>query len=222
MYYNEIVKYNGIPDILIITPLREKDIISDETLNSVKWRTSLTFDWISFASKSNPVVNCNRGLRRYLRVNKPPKYVMKLDNDITISPNWIDKMYETLETCEFYGHDNIAYTYTNFEFYGHISAKFGDQEFDPELLKKQNYISFNSLINYKKLMEIGGFIHIEGQDRLWDWALWCQFLKFGYIGELTKVNFPGFRAYASPNSISARSAENYYHNYNIVRNHFEL
>lgn len=196
------------PQVLLITPLRKKDTITEETLNGMK-KNKVKYDWISYASKYNPVVNCSKALRQYNR--EIPPYLMKLDRDVIPDKGWLDAMYDTLKESE----SNVAYAYTTHHFSGRLRASFPVREFDPEALKKGNYISFNSLIKSRCLFDIGGFVDLEGQDRLWDWALWLTFLKYGYIG--APVHGKEFTIFASKNDISLQGQENYRKNYRLVR-----
>ena len=202
------IKKSDDPQVLLITPLRKKDTISKETLEGMK-KNKVKYDWISFASKYNPVVNCNKALRQYNR--EVPPYLMKLDRDVMPDKGWLDVMYETLRESK----DNVAYSYTTHHFSGEIKASFSAKPFDSEALKRGNYISFNSLIKSKPLFDIGGFVDLEGQDRLWDWVLWLTFLNYGYVG--TPVYDKEFTIFASKNDISLQGQENYKKNHKLVR-----
>lgn len=207
--YNEIIKVDK-PDILLITPLRKKDFVSVLTEESIV-KNDVLFDWISYSSSNNPVVNCEKALEEYKKKNSIPKYLMKLDNDIDADSGWLDSMYKALESSN----DNIAYAYTSFEYYGYMNRSFKAKPFNSSVLMNGNYISFNSLIKTDAFLDIDGFVDLYGQDRLWDWALWLKFLKHNYIG--MPVYDKEFRAFASSNSISCKSPENYYKNYDLIK-----
>lgn len=211
--YQEIVKVDK-PEVLLITPLKQKDFISYLTDTSIR-QNEVPFDWISYESKNNPVVNCEYAIEEYKKRNMIPKYLMKLDNDIHADDGWIDSMYNAIESSN----DLLtAYAYTSFEYYGCINRKFKAAPFNPSILKNNNYISFNSLIKTDAFLDIDGFVNLHGQDRLWDWSLWLKFLKHGYIG--IPVYDKKFKAYASKDSISCRSADNYYKNYKLIKNSY--
>ncbi len=205
--YKEVIKTDS-PLVLIITPLRKEDQISKDTLESIG-KSKVKFDWISYSSKLNPVQNCKQALIHY--PYELPPYIMKLDNDITASDGWLDGMYTVLRRSD----DKVAYAYTKFRFTGHLKVSFSARPFDNDILKQRNYISYNSLIKTGPLMKIGGFVDLEGQDRLWDWALWLKFLQHGYEG--VPVFGVSFEAYASLNSISCKSHDNYIKNYQLIK-----
>ena len=199
----KIVKCNKKPEILAITPLSPGDRISIDTKKSVK-RNRTPFVWISYMGKNNPYKNVDIAYKQYRRENGVvPKYVIKIDNDIKVSKHWLDKMYKALES----GKPEIAYSYTSFEFTGAINIKFPLRKFDPDYLLKMNYISSCSLVKTQLLDQIGGFVTDDKYFRLLDWALWLKFLRFGFIGQ--PVENAHFCAYASPTSVSCRSAEDY-------------
>jgi len=191
------------PEVLVITPLLPGSKISKDTKKSIK-RNKVPFEWISYMGKGNPYKNTQVAYKQYRRDhNGVPKYVLKVDNDITASRYWIDKMYQTLEKSE----PKIAYAYTSFEFTGSISSKFPLRKFDADYLVRSNYISSLSLIKTQLLDQTGGFVTDDKYFRLLDWCLWLQFLKHGFIGE--PVENAHFVAYAGPKSVSCRGHKDY-------------
>jgi hypothetical protein len=152
----KIIKSVNSPKILIITPLKSKDKISNKTLYSLS-QNSISFDWITYEGNNSPIDNNNLALSNYKK--SLPKYVINIDNDIIANDNWLDSMYNTLELYK-----EAKYTYTEFEFIGAIKHKFAIREFNEELLKKQNYISFCSLIRSECIKEFNGFITIPNID----------------------------------------------------------
>jgi len=164
---------------------------------------------------NNPYYNTKIAYKQYRRENGDvPKYVIKVDNDITTSKHWLDKMYTVLESAK----PEVAYTYTSFEFTGAINVKFPLSKFQPQRLVRSNYISSCSLVKTQLLDQIGGFVTDDKYFRLLDWCLWLKFLKFGFIGE--PVPHAHFTAYASPTSISCKSREDYQIKLKAVKDDF--
>jgi hypothetical protein len=212
-----ITKSNKPPKILIITPLKMGDKVSKITKKTIK-RNKTPFVWISYMGNNNPAENTRIAYNQYKRNNEIPPYVIKIDNDITASRKMLDKMYQTLDTSKFKSNGIYAYAYCGFEFQGVINTKFPLKNFDHFALIRQNYISSNSLINTQLLDKIGGFVTNDKGFRLLDWALWLKFLNKGYIG--IPVDNAYFIAYASKNSISARSTNDYVQKYQWVSKNF--
>lgn len=192
-------------ELLIITPLKHGDKVSEETKKMVK-KNSVDYEWVTIENDGNPAHNTSLGYEIWNSNNskrKKPKYIMKLDNDINSDKPFIDVLVNSLNNSN----DNEAYAYCGFEFTGAINVKFPAVNFDPYQLIMNNYISFNSVIKREALDSIGGFITDDKYFRLLDWALWLKFLKNGYIG---KPSFGvSFTAHASKGSVSAGSAEDY-------------
>ncbi len=202
------------PEILVITPLGIGDKISRETKKSIK-RNKTPFEWISYMGNNNPAKNVSIAYKQYRKDNDGlPPYVIKMDGDINASRYMLDKMYNTLKGSD----NNVAYTYSSFEFKGVINIKFSNKEFDPNMLMKSNFISSCSLINTKLLDNIGGWVTDDKYFRLLDWCLWLKFLKHGIIGKA--VQNTHFVAISTPSSISCRSRKDYNEKYQHVKRDF--
>ncbi len=212
-----VTKNNKPPKILVITPLKMGDKVLKTTKKTIK-RNETPFVWISYMGDNNPAENTRIAYNQYKRNNEMPPYVIKIDNDITASRKMLDKMYQTLEAFKFKSDYHYAYAYCGFEFQGAINTKFPLRKFDYLALIRQNYISFNSLIDTQILDEIGGFVTNDKGFRLLDWALWLKFLKNGYVGAPVKNAY--FTAYASKNSVSNRSTNDYVQKYQWVSKNF--
>ena len=212
-----VTKCNGTPEILIITPLKSYDKISKVTKKTIK-RNKTPFVWISYMGDGNPAENTRIAYNQYRHNNDLPPYVIKIDNDITASRGMLDKMYEALEISKYLSDAHYAYAYCGFEFQGAIQQKFPLTKFDHIMLMRQNYISFNSLINTEALNLVGGFVTDDKGFRLLDWALWLRFLKHGFVGMPVEKAY--FTAYASKNSVSARSTNDYVQKYQWVSKNF--
>jgi hypothetical protein len=202
------------PEVLVITPLSPGSKVSRDTKKSIK-RNRTPFEWVSYMGDGNPYKNTQIAYKQYRRDHGGvPKYVLKVDNDITASRYWIDKMYNTLESSE----PNVSYAYTSFEFTGCVSIKFPTMQFNPQRLIQSNYISSCSLVKTQLLDQTGGFVIDDKYFRLLDWCLWLQFLKYGFIG--TPVENAHFVAYAGPKSVSCRGQEDYSEKYQYVKRDF--
>ena len=212
-----VTKCNKQPEILVITPLKSGDKISKNTKKSIK-RNKTPFVWISYMGNNNPAKNTEIAYKQYKHNNKLPPYVIKIDNDITASRCMLDKMYNTLVNAKYKSDGKYSYAYCGFEFSGALQHKFPLRNFDAYALMKQNYISFNSLIDTYALDTIGGFVTDNKGFRLLDWALWLKFLKYGFIGIPVKDAY--FTAFASQNSISAGSRDDYVQKYQWVYRNF--
>lgn len=192
-------------ELLIITPLKYGDKVSEETKKTVGLN-SIDYEWVTIENDGNPAYNTSLGYEIWNSNNskrKKPKYIMKLDNDISSDKPFIDILVKSLNNSN----NNEAYAYCGFEFTGAITAKFPAIKFDAYRLIQSNYISFNSIIKREILDLIGGFITDDKYFRLLDWALWLKLLKNGYIG---KPSFDvSFTAHASKNSVSAGSIDDY-------------
>ena len=211
----KIVRCNTQPEILVITPLSTGDKISGATKKSIK-RNRTPFDWISYMGDHNPYHNTKIAYKQYRRDHGTvPKYVIKVDNDITARKHWLDKMYNSLETCSC---PDVAYSYTSFEFTGAINVTFPLSPFSSIRLLRSNYISSCSLVKTQLLDQIGGFVTDDKYFRLLDWCLWLKFLKFGFIGQ--PVSNTHFSAFAKATSVSCRSREDYQTKVKAVKSDF--
>ena len=190
------------PQLLIITPLRKSDTVSDETFNSVT-QTNVACSWITYQDNQNPYKNFDTALKLYFDTTFLPKYIIKMDNDIIVQPTMLEQMVETLEVSQ----EMVAYTYCDFSFTGAINMKFPAKPFDVNQLLHSNYISSISMMKSNHLQSIGGVVTDDKYFRLLDWALWLKFLLDGKIGEPTRDT--SFVAYASPKSVSAGSSDDY-------------
>lgn len=96
-------------------------------------------------------------------------YLLFCDADTRLSKNMIEKMLDTLVT-----HPEASYCYSNFKFGVHTFDLF---PFDPERLRRENYISTMSLIRREAFI---GFD--EKLQRFQDWDLWKRMLDRGLTG----------------------------------------
>lgn len=204
------------PKFLVITPLRENDTISENTLKIIN-DTKTEFDWISFSGNNNIPTNTQLGWEHYINEYGDIDYIIKVDNDITANPNFLDSLYETLKNSP----NNVAYSYCSFSFINEkTKIYFRADDFNIEKLLRSNYISSVSMIKTKPLKKIGGFVRDNKYVRLLDYALWLKFLSNDYIGIADKNTY--FEAELNRNSISARSQEDYINKMKLVYNDFVL
>ncbi len=209
-----VVKPNCEPQILVITPLKRGDKISKDTKKSIK-RNNTPIEWISYMGDGNPAKNVAIAYKKYRRSNgSVPPFVIKIDNDINASRCMLDKMYQGLMNAE----EKYAYGYCGFEFTGAVNMKLPLSQFNPNVLLKANYISFNSLIRTKTLDECGGFVTDDSGFRLLDWCLWLRLLKKGYHG--LPIDKAYFTAFASESTVSAGSDEDYMIKHQWVQKNF--
>lgn len=96
-------------------------------------------------------------------------YVLFSDDDIDWEPDAIQVLYETL-----LAHPEASYSYGHYTINGDT---FCDRQFDPDALRRWNYISTMSLI---RTADFPGFD--EQIQRLQDWALWLEMLRRGKTG----------------------------------------
>jgi hypothetical protein len=169
-WFDVLKKGSSELKLLIITPLKIGDTVSEETKKMVELN-SVDYEWITIENDGNPAYNTNLGYEIWKSTNSKrnkPKYIMKLDNDIDSDRPFIDILVKSLDNSD----DNVAYAYCGFEFTGAIKAKFPAIKFDAHRLLLSNYISFNSIIKRDILDYVGGFITDDKYFRLLDWVLW--------------------------------------------------
>lgn len=85
-----------------------------------------------------------------------------LDDDDTFDPNYLEVMSQNLEGAD------VVYSWCR--------APHLQSEFDPELLRRENYIDGECLIRTEALREIGGY---PVGPRAEDYALWIRMLEAG-------------------------------------------
>lgn len=197
-----VVKHNK-PEILVITPLFTGHKIGKETKKTLK-RNKTPFEWISYMDSSNPCKNAQVAFDIYRKNNDLPPYIIKIDNDLITQRGMLDEMFNVLEQSM----SHEAYCYCPFEFQGAVNVKFkNDFPFDPDHLRKENYISSCSMMKTKKFLEIGMWVTNDEGFRLLDWALWLKYLNRGYVGvPTTKTSFV---AIAGNKSVSSGGYDDY-------------
>lgn len=115
------------------------------------------------SNRGAPVAR-NRGFER-----SRGRYVLFCDADVTLRTDCLEHMVLTLEL-----HPEASYCYSSFRFGWHTFDLF---DFDPERLRRENYISTMSLIRRDRFI---GFR--EELTRYQDWDLWKRLLERGDLG----------------------------------------
>ncbi len=210
----KIVEKHKNPEICIITPLRPKDKISKETKISVK-RNKKSFVWATYKGNNNVAKNFQLGISELKKHIKLPTCAIKIDNDTKWQRNTLDHMAETLNRSA----ENIAYTYVSFEYQGSVNQKFNADSFDPDRLRKMNYISSNSMFKTEILERIE-LVTDDYYKRLLDWAYFLKLLNNGYLGIPCNKGF--FVAKSSVDSISAGGKDEFLTKYTRVKEDFIL
>lgn len=147
----EVVHKSDNPEFLVVTPLRMGDTISKNTLKLIN-DTKSSFDWVSYSGNNNIPTNTSLGLSEYKKKFGQPKYIIKVDNDITANSNFLDSLYTTLKSSN----DDVAYSYCSFSFVnGTQKISFKAIDFDSDRLLKGNYISSVSMIKTDLLDKVG-------------------------------------------------------------------
>ncbi|MFA5134669.1 MAG: glycosyltransferase family A protein [Patescibacteria group bacterium] len=107
-------------------------------------------------------------------------YILFCDSDVHLHTDMVERMVETLES-----NPDASYCYSSFKFGPHTFDLF---PFDPERLRKENYISTMSMIRREAFL---GFD--EEISRFQDWDLWKRMLDRGMHG----IWYPG-RLFEAP------------------------
>ncbi len=96
-------------------------------------------------------------------------FVLFWDADVIAKPNFLSELYETLQL-----HPEAGYAYPNFSW---GVQKMKSREFDPELLKRENYIHISCLIRRSVFMPFD-----ETIKKFQDWDQWLSMLERGIVG----------------------------------------
>jgi len=97
------------------------------------------------------------------------EFLLFCDDDVELEPRFLEKMVQALTS-----NPDKAYAYCGFKIDNEI---LGMEPFNPEKLRKKNYISGVSLIRRSKFPRFDVKIR-----RLQDWDLWLTMLKNGHQG----------------------------------------
>lgn len=201
------------PEILVVTPLKSGDKVSTDTLKTIK-KNHIPFEWITYMAVGNPAKNTATAYNKYKKSKGlTPPYIIKIDNDIIASKGFLEKLYITLSSAD----EDVAYSFSSFEFKGSLNMAF-DSEFDHQKLLENNYISSCSLIKTSLLDKVGGFVTDDKYFRLLDWCLWLRFLQNGFIGR--RSHDCHFVAISKADSVSGRGREDFLEKQKRVKKDF--
>jgi glycosyltransferase involved in cell wall biosynthesis len=140
-----------------------------------------SFEHVFFFEQANagPSVARNHGIRK-----SSGKYVLPLDADDLITPDYIRKGVEVLEA------DNeVKVVYCGAEKFGDVQGKWNLKPFSRERLAQGNMIYVSALFRKEDWEKVGGF----AEEMTWgfeDWEFWISMLKNG--GKVVKLPITGF------------------------------
>lgn len=175
--------------ITIVIPTRSSNPDVDTTLWSLWEQTYKDFKIIIVPDQGNGSNWArNEGFQMV-----DTEYVLFSDDDIKWSEKALEWLVRALE-------DNPDASYS-YGIWGDNRGELSFEEFDPEELKKRNYISTMSLIRTK---DFCGFD--ENIKRLQDWDVWLTMLEEGKTG--VQCGYPIFTT-ATGGGITNDSAEDY-------------
>jgi hypothetical protein len=201
------------PEVLLVTPLLTGHEISRETKISLK-RNDVNFYWLSSMGENNIPTNALEGIHWYKnKYGTLPTYYMMLDRDVTLGRHCVDKLLEALARQP----QKYGYSYSTFEFAGHIKQKFPAYPFDLDRLINGNYISSNSLFR-SEVIEKVGLVTDDKYKRLLDYAFLLKCYAHGYIGK--NVPNANFTVQSTANDISAGNSDDYNIKYQRVYEDF--
>jgi len=150
--------------ITVVIPLREGGS-PETTLRSLGGQTFKDFDIVvSHDREQNANAARNNGFREV-----DTEFVLFSDDDIDWVPSALQQMVDCLDT-----HPEVSYAYGAYEMDGKIQC---NVKFDPDLLRRKNYISTMSLIRAEHFPYFDEEIH-----RLQDWELYLTMLERGHTG----------------------------------------
>jgi len=128
------------------------------------------------------------------------EYIIFIDADLVLASDMFEKLLNSLVNNK-----NASYAYSNFRFGWKM---FKSQPFNPETLKKQNYIHTSALIRREHFPFFD-----EAIKRFQDWDLWLTMLKNGHTGIFVPEML--FRARIVGNGISKWKPKIAYKIYNL-------
>jgi glycosyltransferase involved in cell wall biosynthesis len=112
------------------------------------------------------------------------KFILPLDADDLISPDYIEKAIEIIEN-----QPDVKLVYCEAEFFGDRSGKWELPGFSRKLLARENMIFCSAVYRKSDWKSAGGY----SEEMTWgweDWEFWISLLKDG--GEVVKLPITGF------------------------------
>lgn len=157
------------------------------TLESINNQTYKNYEIITIYDKSKKGANWarNKGANQ-----AKGEYLFFCDDDINLEPWALEVLLNKLQNT------NYAYSYGWYRLDQEVKC---DTHFNPETLKKINYISTMSLIK-KDIFDKFGFD--ESIQRLQDWDLWLTLLENDYYGV-----YSGYRIFSTKRSDDGITSE---------------
>jgi glycosyltransferase involved in cell wall biosynthesis len=112
------------------------------------------------------------------------KFILPLDADDLISPDYIQKAVDIFENQQ-----DVKLVYCEAEFFGERSGKWKLPDFSRKLLARENMIFCSAVFRKSDWQYAGGY----SEEMTWgweDWEFWISLLKNG--GEVVKLPITGF------------------------------
>lgn len=120
------------------------------------------------------------------------KYILPVDADDLISPDYIKKAVEVLESFK-----EVKVVYARAEKFGAVCKEWKLKDFSRYNLARENMIYVSALFRKEDWERVGGYTVNPVVCRE-DWEFWIKILKSG--GEVVKLPFVGFYYRILPNS----------------------
>ncbi|WP_343248570.1 glycosyltransferase [Diplocloster hominis] len=193
------------PLVSIITPFYNAGKYFEQTFKCVVNQTFPWFEWIIVDDGStnqsdlsllddiakrdiriNVYHKRNGGIstaRNYAVKESRTEFIIPLDADDLIAPTYIECLYWGL----FYNKD-CDWVYTKNIGFGN-QEYIWDKQFDANLLKTYNFLTYSGMIRKSAILEVGGYNEIT-KHYFEDWYLWLKLLSAGK--KPLKLGFYGF------------------------------
>ncbi len=126
---------------------------------------------INQENSGQPAISRNRGIEK-----AKGEYILCLDADDKIAPTMLEECFDVLKSNQ-----NISFVYTDRLDFDGSEQVVGAGEYDFELLKYDNHISYCALIKRVLWENIGGYrTNIKGCE---DWDFWVAAAARGFVGK---------------------------------------
>jgi glycosyltransferase involved in cell wall biosynthesis len=113
------------------------------------------------------------------------EYVLCLDADDLISPEFVEKTVPLLDADQ-----SLGFVYTYMLYFGDQELLIRNSEYDFELLKRENFVNIASLFRREAWSAVGGFEPDLGYE---DWDFWLSLGERGWHGRLVPEPLFGYR-----------------------------
>ena len=145
---------------------KEIIVIDDGSTDDTKLRIDRFGDKLKYVFQENQGAPKARNNGAKLSTGS---FILFCDADVVAKPNMLEEMKKVLDERQ-----NASYAYCGFMWNG---KKFSSQTFDPNMLRKSNFVHTTSLIRKN---DFPGFDPVI--KRLQDWDLWVTMLENGKKG----------------------------------------